>query len=367
MKKIVPSFVFMVLVIVSSRAQAQTTVVPVPTCQIGTQYSVNPNRQLAPRESIVKVSGGIVTITQREKPGSSHIVFRRCVLPPNEVVVGGILPWVRKCGQDFIPEGWIVPGMQALQGLPGPIGPQGPKGDKGDPGLQGLMGLRGDKGDKGDSGERGLKGDSPPVIHKKEMVSWGFTGGGTLGAFSSEPIRGIVNNIADRSICSVKGRALNVGLAWGGPGKSLWRVTLAGMVVKDNSFTRYQCKNCGQELEVTIASQGMTVLGGQLERVQRLGPRDWKVQPMVSIHAGAGRVSGQADRYIGPVGGVPTTLEHVGADQLFGSRFLVLAGGGIGFMGDLGKQVTYTVTLAGIQYPGVYYGGVQLTYWPRAK
>ena len=136
-----------------------------------------------------------------------------------------------------------------------------------------------------------------------------------------------------------------------------------GMLVQDGSFTTYDCKDCG--MQVTAVSQGMRVWGGGVERIFRLGNKDWKVRPMVSLHAGVGRVSGQALRYTGPIGGSATSIETVGADQLFGSKFLALAGGGVGFTVDLGDKWTYTVDVAGVEYPGVYYGRVQLTYWPK--
>ena len=133
--------VLVALLVGFSPIEVQTT----PTCQLGTAWAVNPGRQLAPGEKILTVQGGpqmIVTTTQRETPGSSHIVHRRCSLPlgPHEVVIGGILPWMKICGQDFVPEGWIVPGMV----LQGPMGPQGP---------QGLMGPTGPQGQQGPAGE----------------------------------------------------------------------------------------------------------------------------------------------------------------------------------------------------------------------
>ena len=132
MKATVMLWVLLATMGISALAEAQLT----PTCRTGTELSVNPNRQLAPGESFVMVPGGIVTITQRETVGSSHIVFRRCILSPQEVAVGGIKPWVKACGQDIVPEGWTIPGMKPRDGLDGAPGKPGAKGDNGDPGAR---------------------------------------------------------------------------------------------------------------------------------------------------------------------------------------------------------------------------------------
>jgi hypothetical protein len=83
------------------------------TCKLGTEYSINPGRQLAAGEKEVTIyePGKVVITTQREAPGSSHIVLRRCKLPDEKLkgVVGGVMPWFKICGQDFTPEGWSLP------------------------------------------------------------------------------------------------------------------------------------------------------------------------------------------------------------------------------------------------------------------
>jgi hypothetical protein len=135
--------------LLAGQASAQTTpaTTPVvasatlPECQLGTRWAMNTARELAPNEKVVKVGGGVVLINQREMPGSNHIVFRECKLPEVEVVIGGVMPWVKACGNDFLPKGWVIPEMELLTiGPAGPEGPQGPKGDKGDVGPAGPQG-----------------------------------------------------------------------------------------------------------------------------------------------------------------------------------------------------------------------------------
>lgn len=88
-----------------------------PTCNMGTAFAVNPNRQMAPGEEITNKTGGVVVVAQRETPGSTHIVFRRCTLPRGEeVVIGGTIPWVKKCGNALVQtEGWTLPLVAASQ------------------------------------------------------------------------------------------------------------------------------------------------------------------------------------------------------------------------------------------------------------
>jgi uncharacterized membrane protein YgcG len=118
--------------------QAET----VPACQIGTAWAVNPQRQMVAGEhSITVPAGGVVVTTQRDKPGSNVIVFRRCRLAQaEEVVVGGASPWFKKCGQEFWAEGWVIPGTGPITGATGPVGPTGLQGTQGPVGPTGPAG-----------------------------------------------------------------------------------------------------------------------------------------------------------------------------------------------------------------------------------
>ncbi len=96
--------------------------------------------------TITVPAGGVIITTQRDKPNSNTIVFRRCQLAKEEeIVVGGASPWFKRCGQDFWAEGWIIPGTGPITGLTGPTGPQGPTG------IQGLTGPTGPQGPSGSS------------------------------------------------------------------------------------------------------------------------------------------------------------------------------------------------------------------------
>lgn len=133
-------------------------------CNIGTPVAIDPNRQLAPGEEITTETGGIVVITQKESPGSTHILLRRCILEKGEpVVIGGILPWVRRCG-NALPqtEGWTLPIAKSQRIMPGTPGEKGDTGPRGPEGLPGQS-VKGDKGDKGDRGEPGTPAPIPTV------------------------------------------------------------------------------------------------------------------------------------------------------------------------------------------------------------
>jgi len=196
---------------------------------------------------------------------------------------------------------------------------------------------------------------------EESRYQWGPTASAMVGNFSSVPVNGIVSRLADRDVCDIQGRAFDVGVAFGKPKSSFWRLTFAGKLVEDRSSTRYLCENCGTE--VTTVAKGMRVWGVRGERVFRI--TDWPVQPMVTVHGGVGRVTGRAYRYQGPMGRPPTSVEEVGARELFGSDWFPLVGAGVGVMGDLGRHLTWGVTAVGVEYPGIYYGQVSLTYWPK--
>ncbi len=161
-------------------ANAQTkTTVATPTCRIGTAFAVDIHREVMTFEKVIKVPGGVVNIAERETPGSSHIVYRRCILPEIEVVVGGITPWVKACGNDFTPEGWTLPGPELV------AGPAGPQGTEGKIGPAGPAGPQGTEGKIGPEGPRGPKGDTWYPPKKGRWLTWkkvAVVGGGLAGA-----------------------------------------------------------------------------------------------------------------------------------------------------------------------------------------
>jgi len=183
----------------------------------------------------------------------------------------------------------------------------------------------------------------------------GLTASGMVGPFRSVPISGAIEGIAGRQVC-VNGRMFDVGFAHGGQKSSIWRLTLVAKTFDEGSYTQYDCPECNLTVR-TVAESGVRVMGFQVERVQRISWNpNWAIQPMVSVNAGLGHISGGAQQQA-------RTTQEVGAKELFGSSWFPMAGVGVGVMGDLGQHLTWTVTAGGIEYPGVYYGRVGLTYW----
>lgn len=202
-----------------------------------------------------------------------------------------------------------------------------------------------------------------PTREQNSDSSWGITASAMVGAFDSVPIGGTIQSIAGRTVC-IKGRGFDFGVARGGQESSLWRFTLASTAITEGSFTRYACNNCTQNV-TTTAQSGVRTFGARLERVQGFNNEQWRtVRPMISAHIGAGRISGKAHQRV--VRGGITTAMHavVDASELFATSWVPISGVGVGIMGDIGKHLTYSVVVAGIEYPGVYYGRVTLTVWP---
>ncbi len=204
---------------------------------------------------------------------------------------------------------------------------------------------------------------TPPADEKKSVGNWGLTASAMLGRFDSRPISGFASQISGREICDIRGRTFDVGIARRNEGPSFWRFTLASKSIDDGSYTQYDCPRC--ETTVVTTAYDAQVWGGKIERVQAFGPKRWKVHPAIMAHVGVGKISGEADQitYHLPSG---QQLSHrvVGADQLIGSSAFPIAGGGIGITSDISSNLTLSATFAGFEYPGVFYGGVYVTFWP---
>ena len=111
-------------------------------------------------------------------------------------------------------------------------------------------------------------------------------------------------------------------------------------------------------------AEGMSVWGGKIEGIWRLGPRSWPVQPALGGHIGVGRVSGSATQYVYSVETGTTEVRRVGARTLFGSEFFPIVGVDGGIAGDFDeKKWTYGLS-AGYDHPGLS-AGVKLTRWLR--
>ncbi len=243
--------------------------------------------------------------------------------------------------------------------LPLPKGPEGPQGPKGDRGPEGPQGPKGDPGHN-TSSEPETKLELPPF----KGVQWAPTASVMFGQFNSKPVSGLIESLAGEKVCAV-GREFDFGVAKGGIKSSFTRLTIVKMSFDNGTYGEFQCANCGQNIRV-VATNDMAVWGVKAERVIRLKVSDsWPVQAMVAGHAGLGLVSGSATRYSGVNGNFSTGAQMVQASDVFGRRLFPIVGADVGFMGDIGRHLTYTVSILGVEYPGISYGKVSLTYWPK--
>lgn len=103
-----------------------------PQCNLGTDWSVNKNRPVASDEKLYRLEGGPAIVAQREAPGSTHIVYRRCNVPPGTEAYCSIRGcWIKVCGNDLgSPEGWKFP-IEIPMGAPGVNGRDGKDGRDG--------------------------------------------------------------------------------------------------------------------------------------------------------------------------------------------------------------------------------------------
>lgn len=196
----------------------------------------------------------------------------------------------------------------------------------------------------------------PPTAKESKLgLTW------SAGMFDSAPMGTLIGNITNRSVCNFQGKMFDIGLAFGRSGKSFWRTTFEGFVVDDGSFTRYACdKGC----DVTVVADGVKGWGGSIGRVQAFGPSRWRVQPAVLAHFSAGILTGQATRYVGPIGGLTySVVEDVGPEELFGSKAYANGGVGVGLAAGLGHNSILTV-IVGPEIPrGVTVRGGLTIFW----
>ena len=348
-------FSFLVIVWVlgfatSASAQDPAITAKWPVCRLG-KAPIAPGPP--PLDAQVFPAKGGPVIMSEAGPGSS-VRLINCRLPVDTPSYRGSDGDLRDVAsnQPYTPVGWDASPPSVI------VGPEGPKGDKGDTGATGATGSIGLQGPQGNSAVV----PAPPVPVTTSTKKWGLTGSAMIGIFQSVPVGTAIERITGRNVCFT-GRLFEVGVAKGDQKSSIWRATFVVQTVDDGSTTNFICQNCAQE--VTTTTVGVKVLGVKGERVQRIKllPSRSPVQLMVTGHVGLGHMSGRASQSTGPIGGSPTKVSAVGVDELFGSNWFPIVGGGVGLMGDFGQHWTYGLTAVGFEWPGIYYGAITVTYW----
>lgn len=315
-----------------------------PPCKLGGAPIAAAGGQAPAGVKVFPSKGGPVVMSQLDltTQKKNDVSLITCTLRAGEPVYWmNNLPYDIVSNQPYLPIGWEEDNRPS--GPRGPQGERGEKGEKGDPGPQGLRGFQ---------GLPSASGYTPAPIPEDSDSNWGPTGSIMLGTFSSLPINSLVSGLVGRDVCDVKGRMWDIGLAYRPEEDSWWfmRFTAAGKSIKDGSYTR--CEEC----QISRVAYNMKVWGSQIEAVGKF--TDWPVKPMASVNFGLGYVRGLAFEYIG---GNPPRARTVGARELFGSDLLAFGGAGIGLAIDQGNKITWTVTAAGLEFPGRYFGKVTFT------
>jgi hypothetical protein len=214
-----------------------------------------------------------------------------------------------------------------------------PKGAKGDPGPEGP---KGNPGPPGENGKNGRNYVSPPL-------RWGFVGSVARATYSGPTL--------DRDVCQIDSWNLNAGVSFGDPTRFFARATFMAVLVDDGSSTKFDCPNCGHEL---LISRGMKVLGGNVELVALIGPRNWKLQPTLYAGGGGGFTLGKNDRYV--TRNSAATYQEVDAEEFFGQKAFAHGGGGVGLTWHLDPNTSLEAS-GKYTYPYGWSLGVSATKW----
>ena len=182
--------VFFILALLATVASA--TVKP---CVLGGPTAMDPTRELAEGEVFVKTNRPLV-VNLRFKPTEARPeqVGECLLLAGSEVAVkGGILQWVKLCGNDEVNKNIFVFPFELPKVL------KGEPGKDGTPGKSGLEGPQGPEGPRGPRGFRGEQGAPGATTVKRSRCRWVSIGrgcrfrsrlsgrNGTRGASSGSP------------------------------------------------------------------------------------------------------------------------------------------------------------------------------------
>lgn len=185
-----------------------------------------------------------------------------------------------------------------------------------------------------------------------ERSQWAPTASFLLGEFDTGPlVAELVEETFDFDDFEFTGRSWDIGVARGRPGHSYFRICYTEVRVQEGSFA--------VEGDLLTTTRDVRVRGAKIERVWYVGRASWPVAPMVSLHGGVGKVSGEV------VETISGDAQVKDASEILDTEWWPIFGAGIGLTGRINDYVTITGSVAGIEFPGVYYGAVQVIVWPR--
>lgn len=203
----------------------------------------------------------------------------------------------------------------------------------------------------------------------KPKSQWAPTVNLGIGRFNTDRTGSVLGDIFGFNEVDIRGRSWDIGATRGQPGHSRIRLAYTELRFEDGSSV----SNPPFEANIT---RGTKIKGFKAEKVWRFGPSRWPVAPILSLHGGIGKISGNIDRTfkdpycddLRKFGYIcrPDLVTKESAKEVFGGlEWLPVGGLGFGATADIGDYLTVDIKVYGLEFPGTYAGSVQLTYWPR--
>ncbi|MFH0890471.1 MAG: hypothetical protein V1856_00375 [Candidatus Liptonbacteria bacterium] len=206
----------------------------------------------------------------------------------------------------------------------------------------------------------------PGKAVRKERSQWALSASFLLGRFDTNLTNSMLKFMTGFET-DLRGRSWDIGAARGRPDNSYFRISYAEVRLANGSsvFDSWE----------TNIIRGVRFRGVKAERVIRLGRSRWPVAPMISVHGGAGKISGRIEQsrksasFICADGRCWTdenikTTERPAKELLGGWEWLPIAGFALGATTTIKERYAVTVFVWGMEFPGTFAGGVQFVYWP---
>jgi hypothetical protein len=212
----------------------------------------------------------------------------------------------------------------------------------------------------------------PSLAFAQDDSQWGPSFGIMLGTFDSNELTKLDDVVEELTgfDTQLTGKSWDLCAARGRSGHSALRLCYTQVRVDDGG-------GFSDEL-LDALTRDVRIKGFKVDRMFRLGPSRWPVAPMATLHGGLGKLSGTVAATEYQFNFNPTTGQFVRgpvAEQrqdpiadywpVFGNNWTFLGGFSLGATADLGSHATVNVGVYGMEFPGMYKGMVQFTYWPR--
>ncbi len=204
-----------------------------------------------------------------------------------------------------------------------------------------------------------------PEEEQEQGSRWGFSASVLIDKFDTGPLSGIIESALNADV-DIIGRSFDLGVTRGRPGSSYFRITYFELSTDDGSSALDFDNNTFYE------TQGVKIKGARFQGVLRFGKQSWRVAPALSVHLGAGRVSGTIfETRTLCCDFNPETNEIFEVREMFvtdaaesiGSSWLPTFGIGLGVTTQIQERISLTAMLIGIELAGFYTGSIQAVVW----